>query len=132
MKQLFRVVIAYGTASICALGADMSILRALVHFFLWHFLAAATASFLAGAPVAYVLSVKFAFEEHRLRDRRAEFAGFVALGSVGIAVNAGVMSVAARYFRLHYLIAKGIAAGLTFACNFFARRQLLFVRSSAA
>jgi putative flippase GtrA len=96
------------------------------------FLAAAAASFLAGAVVAYLLSIKIAFKEHRLRNRRTEFASFVGIGTIGIAVNTGIMSLAVRYFGLHYIIAKCVAAGFTFTCNFVARRQMLFVRRSVA
>jgi putative flippase GtrA len=132
MSKLLREALGYSAASLCALVVDMGILWTLVHFFSWDYLAAATASFLAGAVVAYVLSVKIAFKERRLRNRRAEFASFVGIGTVGIAVNAGVMSIAVRYFGLHYIIAKCVAAGFTFTCNFTARRQMLFVRRSAA
>jgi len=130
MSKLLRETLGYGAASLCALAVDMGILWTLVHFFSWEYLAAATASFLAGAVVAYLLSVRIAFTEHRLRDRRAEFVSFVGIGTIGIAVNAGVMSIAVRYFGLHYIIAKCVAAGFTFTCNFAARRQMLFVRRS--
>jgi putative flippase GtrA len=132
MNTFLREAVGYGAASLCALAVDMAILWTLVHFFSWDYLAAATASFLAGAVVAYLLSVKIAFKEHRLRDRRTEFASFVGIGTIGIAVNAGIMSIAVRYFGLHYIIAKCVAAGFTFTCNFVARRQMLFVRRSVA
>ena len=132
MNTFLREAVGYGAASLCALAVDMAILWTLVHFFSWEYLAAATASFLAGAVVAYLLSVKIAFKEHRLRDRRTEFASFVGIGTIGIAVNAGVISLAVRYFGLHYIIAKCVAAGFTFTCNFVARRQMLFVRRSVA
>jgi putative flippase GtrA len=132
MISLLRQAFVYGAASLCALALDMGILWALVHFLGWTYLAAGTLSFLAGAVVAYVLSVKFAFKEHRLRSRRIEFASFVAIGTFGLGINAGVMSVVAGYFGVHYLVAKCVAAGCTFTCNFVARRQLLFVRRSAA
>jgi putative flippase GtrA len=131
MKRLIREAIGYGAASACALSVDIAVLWGLVHFFSWGYLAAATASFLAGAMIAYWLSVKFAFKEHRMENQRTEFVGFVGIGTLGIAVNAGVMSIAVRHFGLHYLIAKGIAAGFTFTCNFVARRQILFVSHSA-
>jgi putative flippase GtrA len=132
MNTFLREAVGYGAASVCALAVDMAILWTLVHFFSWDYLAAATASFLAGAVVAYLLSVKIAFKEHRLRDRRTEFASFVGIGTIGIAVNAGIMSIAVRYFGLHYIIAKCVAAAFTFTCNFVARRQMLFVRRSVA
>ena len=130
MTRLLREAVGYGAASLCALAVDMGILWTLVHFFSWDYLAAATASFLAGAVISYLLSIKIAFKEHRLQDRRTEFASFVGIGTIGLAVNAGVMSLAVRYFGLHYIIAKCVAAGFTFTCNFVARRQMLFVRRS--
>lgn len=132
MRRLLQQAVTYGGASLCALAVDMGILWALVHFFLWDYLLAATVSFLAGSVVAYLLSVRFAFNEHRLRSRRTEFAGFVAIGTAGLAINAGIMTVAVRWFGIHYIIARCVAAGFTFSCNFIARRQMLFIRRSAA
>ncbi len=131
MKTLWRELVGYGAASVCALALDMGLLWALVHFLAWGYLAAATVSFLAGAVVAYLLSIRLAFKQHRLRNQSAEFVGFVAIGTAGLAVNAGVMAVAVGYCGLHYLIAKCVAAGFTFTCNFIGRRQLLFIRRPA-
>ena len=108
----------------------MGILWVLVGFFDWQYLAAATMSFLAGAVVAYALSLKLAFKQHRLRDWRVEFVAFVTIGTIGLAINAGVIFMAVRFLGVHYLFAKCIAAGFTFVCNFVARRQILFVRRS--
>ena len=131
MKLLVKEAAGYGVASACALAVDVTVLWVLVGFFSWQYLCAATASFLVGATVAYVLSVKLAFKQHRLRNRRAEFMGFVMIGTVGLAINAAVISLAVRYLGLHYLLAKCFAAGFTFLCNFIARRQILFVRHSS-
>jgi putative flippase GtrA len=132
MKTLLQQVMGYGAASLIALAADMSILWALVTYVGLPYLVAATLSFLAGASVAYFFSVRFAFKEHRLRDRGAEFASFVAIGTLGLVVNACVMDAAVRYLGLHLMMAKGVAAVCTFTCNFLTRRQLLFVRSREA
>lgn len=131
MKLLFQEAIGYLVASGCALLVDMTILWLLVHFLSLGYLTAATISFLAGAVVAYELSVKLAFKQHRLRDRRAELTTFVAIGAVGLMINAVVMFIMVNFFDLHYLVAKGIAAGFTFTCNFVARRQILFVTGSS-
>jgi putative flippase GtrA len=127
MRLLIREALGYMVASAIALGADMGLLTVLVQFFYWGTLTAATTSFLAGACVAYALSVRFVFRLHRLRNRRAEFAAFVAIGLVGVVVNAAVIYSAVNFLGLHYLIAKCIAAGFTFSCNFLLRRQILFV-----
>jgi putative flippase GtrA len=130
LKLLFKEASGYGVASAVALAVDVTILWVLVRFFGWDYLIAATVSFLAGANIAYVLSLKLAFKQHRLRNRAAEFISFVAIGTVGLAINVTIISLAVRYVGLAYLAAKCLAAGFTFLFNFVARRQLLFVRSS--
>jgi len=132
MRILIREAIGYAAASAGALIVDMTILWMLVRFFAWGYLAAATTSFLVGAVVVYALSLKLAFKQHRLRNQRVEFITFVVIGTAGLAINAGVISLAVRYLGLHYLLAKCVAAGFTFMCNFVARRQILFVRHSPA
>jgi len=128
LTVLLKEAFGYGAASVCALAIDMAILTLLVHYFEWGYLAAATVSFSAGSVVAYVISVKFVFKHRRLNDARTEFASFAALGALGLCINALVMSIAVKIGGFHYLVAKCVAAGFTFACNFIARRQLLFVQ----
>jgi putative flippase GtrA len=128
MKTILQDATWYGIASLCALLVDVGLLWILVKFLSVNYLLAATISFLCGATVAYVISIRWVFRYRRLRDRRAEFVGFVALGLPGLALNAGVISVAVRHFGLHYLWAKGAAALTTFSWNFVVRRQILFQR----
>jgi putative flippase GtrA len=132
MNQLFREALRYAFASGCALLVDVAVLWMLVEYCSWWYLAAATASFLSGMVVAYLMSITLVFTRRRLADRRAEFLSFAAIGAVGLAINASVIFLAVRYLGLFFLAAKGVAAGFTFAFNFFARRQLLFVPSPAA
>jgi putative flippase GtrA len=127
VKPLARQAIGYALVSGVALGVDAGLLMLLVRLGHWPTLAAATTSFLTGAVVAYALSVRFVFDEHRLRNRRAEFFSFIALGGVGVIVNGAVMYTAVDLLAIPILPAKGVAAGFSFCCNFLARRQLLFV-----
>jgi putative flippase GtrA len=126
MKQLLREFSGYGAASAAALSVDMGLLWALVHFGI-HYIAASAASFTAGTVVAYRLSITLAFRQHRLRDRRLEFLGFIAIGVVGLIINTSVIYTAVQFLGLHFMLAKSAAAGFTFAFNFIVRRQLLFV-----
>jgi putative flippase GtrA len=126
MKTLLKEAFGYAAASGCALLMDVAVLWGLVHFLSVGYLSAATISFLAGAVVAHQLSVKIAFKRHRLRIRELEFLCFVAIGGIGLAVNAIVIYFAVTCLGLHYLAAKCVAAGFTFSCNFIARRQILF------
>ena len=132
MKVLLKETLGYTLASAAALAIDAGILFILVHFFAWWYLAAATMSFTVGLFVAYGLSVTVVFKRRRVADRRREFATFAAIGLLGLVVNAVVIYAAVRYAGLHYMLAKGVAAGFTFAGNFLARRQLLFVRPATA
>jgi putative flippase GtrA len=131
MRMVIQEALRYAAVSTCGLTVDITILFILVHYFSWWYLAAATASFLAGLVVGYALSVTLVFKYRRLKDRRVEFASFAAIGAVGIAINAVAISFGVKYLGLHYLIAKCGAAGFTFVWNFVARRQLLFVRRRA-
>jgi putative flippase GtrA len=128
MKTLVREAIGYMVVSACALTIDISVLFVLVHYFRWWYVAAASASFLVGLFVGYVLSVTWVFKYRRLTDQRIEFASFAGIGVIGLAINAAVITFGVKILGIHYLIAKCGAAGFTFVWNFAARRQLLFVR----
>lgn len=132
MKILLKEAVGYALASAAALAVDAGLLFILVHFFAWWYLAAATASFTVGLFVVYGLSVTLVFRRRRVADRRLEFATFAAIGLLGLVVNTTVIYACVRYAGLHYMAAKGVAAGFTFASNFLARRQLLFVRPATA
>jgi putative flippase GtrA len=131
VRQFLKELLGYGAASACAFVVDIAILWALVHFLSWGYLPAATTSFLVGAVVAYQLSTMIAFKQHRLTSRKTEFASFIAIGGIGLLVNGAVIFIGVNLLGLHYLIAKCVAAGFTFTCNFIARRQILFVRRTA-
>jgi putative flippase GtrA len=127
MRRLVSEAAGYLAVSVLALGVDMLVLAALVQGLHMPAVAAACISFCAGLLVSYALSVTWVFRHRRLKGRRLEFASFAALGTLGLAVNAIVMSLAIRLGGLHYLLAKCVAAACTFGVNFFSRRQLLFV-----
>jgi putative flippase GtrA len=129
MNVMIKEALGYTAVSVFALLIDIAILYALVHFFSWWYLAAATASFLFGLAVGYSLCVAFVFKFRRLKDRRIEFLSFAAIGAVGLLINTLVMGFTVRYLGMHYLIAKCAAAGFTFAWNFLARRTLLFAEA---
>ena len=126
MKQLLREFSGYGVASAAALSVDMGLLWSIVHVGI-NYIVASVASFTAGAVVAYWLSITLAFRRHRLRDRRVELLGFIAIGVMGLIINTSVIYTAVQFLGLHYMLAKSVAAGFTFVFNFIVRRQLLFV-----
>ena len=128
MKTAVQEALRYTAVSACALCIDVAILWLLVDYFSWRYLGAATISFLSGLFVTYSLSLKLVFKHRRLKERRLEFASFAAIGAVGLAINATVISFAVKILGLQYLIAKCVAAAFTFVWNFTARRQMLFIQ----
>jgi putative flippase GtrA len=126
MGKLLGEAAKYAAASAVALLVDTGLLLGLSRYAGWDYRAASVVSFMAGASVAYVLSVKFVFHAHRLRSRRLEFSWFVALGLVGVAVNMLVLFIVHGELGFDLILAKGMSAGCTFLTNFALRRQLLF------
>ena len=62
MKAVAQEAIGYGAVSGCAFMVDITVLFILVHYFSWWYVAAATASFLVGLPLGYLLSVTVVFK----------------------------------------------------------------------
>ena len=127
---LFTRWLKFNTVGLIGIGVQLAALWLYVHAFGWHYLVAATVAFLVGAAVAYVLSIKYVFQFRRIDDRRAEFAGFAAIGAIGLAVNAGAMFAGVEWLGMHYLLAKVLAGGFTFALNYVLRRLALFTPPS--
>ena len=127
-----RELLGYGAASAIALGVDVSLLALLVGPGGWNYLPASAVAFMSGGLVAYTLSVRFVFQQHRIRRRSLELTCFLALGTVGIGINSLVLSLAIEVAGFGLLAAKFCAAGCTFATNFALRRNLLFATDAAA
>jgi putative flippase GtrA len=133
--RLARELIRYVGASAAALALDFSLLWLQVAVIGVPYLAAAAISFLCGTALVYWASVSHIFGFRRLESARNEFAVFLAVGLVGLAINLGVIHIGVSRLGLHYLLAKVGAAGCTFLANFAMRRWLLFTpwaRASAA
>jgi putative flippase GtrA len=126
MQALLFDLVGYGLVSVAALAVDAAILRALVTRVGFHYLPASVVSFVVGAAVAYVLSVRFVFRSRQADKGVLKFGYFVALGLVGVIVNAAVLAIAISGVGLGLITAKLCAALFTFATNFVLRRELLF------
>lgn len=130
-RGLSREAVGYGLISVVSLGVDMGLLHALAGGLGLHYLVASTISFLAGATVSYILSVRFVFSIRKVHNPYLEYLAFFTLGLVGLAVNAGALFITVGTMGLGLTAGKLLAAGCTFAANFTLRRQLLFSPSKA-
>ena len=126
LRALCLEVFGYGLVSAVALAIDAAILQTLVTIAEWHYLPASAVSFVAGAVVAYVLSVRFVFRSRQVDNRVLEFSYFLGLGLVGLIVNSIALSIAITGVGLGLMTGKLVAAVCTFSTNFVVRRRLLF------
>lgn len=120
LLELFR----YGMVSVVALIVDFGCLILLAQ--LLHYLLAATLSFILGGVAAYFLSVRFVFQHRKLDRVSTELSMFIALGLVGLLINAVIISLSVSHWSLSLPFAKMLAASGTFTSNFILRKWLLF------
>ena len=125
MRELKELLASLPVAA-AALAADVLVLQLAVVYGGWHYLLAACAGFVVGVAVNYALAIRFVFRFRRLHSVPGEFAVFVLVGVVGLALNAALMAFAVEVLHRHYLVGKALAAAATFLFNFEARRRLLF------
>jgi putative flippase GtrA len=126
ISRPIRELATYVGASGLAFLVDLGLLALLVTKAGWSTLPAACASFVAGGLVLYVLSISFVFSHRRYRDVRVEAPYFLAIGVVGLTINAAVIYLVLEKLNMHFVVAKLAAAGCTFAVNYLLRRTLLF------
>ncbi|KPC52267.1 GtrA family protein [Amantichitinum ursilacus] len=122
LRQFAGYVGIGGIAFVCDFAMLTLVVKALHGGVLW----GATAGFIVGAIVNYALCVKLVFNNHTLQSRWLEFAIFVAIGLVGLAINDLVMVACIKYAGLQFQIAKLIAAAVVLVFNFAGRRTVLF------
>lgn len=120
----------YFAASLLALAVDtgtLSICLRLLHLSLaW----SATLGFVAGAVVAYLLSIFWVFKARAFGNAPAlEFLTFVGIGVAGLGITQFVLWLGVTEFGLLAEAVKLSAAIITFAFNYIARKTLLFASS---
>lgn len=125
------VFFRYFFASLLALLVDLSILSVCLRVLGMDLRWAAAAAFLAGALVAYILSIRWVFSERAYRAMPlVELSSFIGIGLAGLGITQVVLWFGVEELHLVPEFVKLVAAGATFVFNFIARRSLLFVNRS--
>ena len=122
LHQFGRYVVVGGLAFL----VDFGTLFTLTHYADFHYLVSATAGFLLGLLVNYLICIRWIFDFRALSDARHEFAVFAGVGVAGLILNNGIIYALTEWADIHYLSSKVIAAGLILIFNFSLRRTLLF------
>jgi putative flippase GtrA len=124
--RALRELAGYTAAAGLAFAVDIGLLYVLARLAGWHYLLAATVSFLCGTTLLYLLATTLVFRFRRLDSQTLEFGGFAAIGAVALLLNTTLLWVAVGRLGLPLLPAKVGVAGITFFANFALRRALLF------
>lgn len=113
-------------ASAGALGtiAHYLVLLGLVSIFLAHPVTASILGSLVGAMVNYLLSHHWVFRSKRKHSET--LSKFVAVGGLGLVLNAAIMYVLVTIASIHYLLAQIAATGIVLFWNFLGNRFWTF------
>ena len=116
--------IKYFGAALVGYIVDFGTLIICKEIFGLHYLISATAGFILGLIVVYVLSNKYVFGESKLQSKRQELLLFAAIGLVGLIILNILMWALTSGAGINYLISKIVATVIVYIWNFFARRAL--------
>ena len=123
----------YFVASLLALAADVSTLSISLRLLHMTLFWSATAGFIVGAVVAYLLSIRWVFPERAFRHAPAfEFLSFVAIGLAGLGLTQLVLWLGVTELGLLAEAVKLAAAAITFVFNYMVRKALLFATARRA
>lgn len=115
---------SFASAGAVGTVAHYLVLLGLVRFFLAHPVTASILGSLAGAIVNYLLSHHWVFRSKRKHS--ATLSKFVAVGGLGLVLNAAIMYVLVTIASLHYLLAQVAATGIVLFWNFLGNRFWTF------
>ena len=124
-RRMNRELVRYFLVSLLSLAVDFSIFLLGSQYF--HYTLAAVVGFLLGAVVHYLLSIRIVFSRRKLGKRRmAEFVLFIGTAAAGLLVSVATISVCVEWLEASLLVAKTVAAGMSFLFGYLVRKLLLF------
>ena len=132
LMALFNESWKYFLVSAASLALDLMVYWTLIRILGVHYLIANIISVGSGLVLNYLLSIAFVFKQRRLKNRRAEFIGFVLIGLAGLVVNEWLVALFVGMLGFGVVPGKVAAAGGSFVFNFVARKLLLFTGTNPA
>ena len=113
-------------ASVGAISAilDFGTLFILTEFVGLHYLISATISFIIGGSTNYWFNKHWTFKSNG--QHRKQLPVFFVLATLGLIINNNIMYISVEQLRMHYLLAKLLAAAIVTFWNYFGNRYLTF------
>lgn len=90
----------------------------------FHYLIAATAGFVGGLLVVYILSNQYVFGQSKIASKKKEFGLFAIMGLAGLGILNLLMWALTGGLGITYIFSKIFATVVVYIWNFFARRSL--------
>lgn len=125
MKTLLAQLAKFGIVGVIATLIDFGVMNLLHYGAHLGILVANTAGFVISLIFNYLASMKFVFEHKEDMSRRREFAIFVVLSVIGLALNDGIVLALNKGLALEANIAKIGATALVMMYNFATRKIFL-------
>jgi len=131
MPTRLREFLLYFAASAAALALDTAVFSLGLRLGM-HLAVAACLGFSMGLMLIYTISTRHVFAQHRLVERRNEFALFALIGVAGLLLTEALLWLLVRQIGVAPLAAKLTAACGVFLFNFALRKALLFTAPRTA
>jgi len=132
-SNLFWQIVRYGISGGIAFVADFVVLWLLTEFVGWYYLVSAVCGNLVGLIITYLMSVVWVFDQRRLSNHWAEFAGFTLIAGLGMGLTELFMYIFTEYVFIealfgpnNYLISKLVTAFIVACVNFVLKKTFLF------
>lgn len=125
MKKIVTQMGKFGIVGVICFVIDYGLLIFGTEVLHLYYLLSAALAFSGSVIINYLLSMRFVFQSKQIRNKTQEFALFVLLSVIGLAINEISMAAFVERFVMHYLAAKIIATGIVMVYNFVTRKLLL-------
>lgn len=127
ITKLFKTkMVRYFFVAVAATLTDILILWLLTNSVGINYLIAATAGYLIGTYVNYLLGVMFVFESESKHSKRKEIAFVYAVTLTSAGINATILWFLCDRNAIHLAVAKFVSLGICFFYNFSMRQLFIF------
>lgn len=125
MGKLVAQIMKFGVVGVIAFFIDFGVMVFLTEVFGMNPVASATISFTVSVVFNYLASMRYVFQHREGMSRTREFAIFVVLSVIGLAINDALMWAGTELAAFDYRLVKIIATAVVMVWNFVTRKIFL-------
>ena len=125
MGKLVAQIMKFGVVGVIAFFIDFGVMVFLTEVFGMNPVASATISFTVSVVFNYLASMRYVFQHREGMSRTREFAIFVVLSVIGLAINDALMWAGTELASFDYRLVKIVATAVVMVWNFVTRKIFL-------